>query len=105
VGLPPDDLQGELNRPPDDDNEDYGGGEFPNLPPRQYAAPQQPQPPSPPRSRSASPPRLPSSRGSMYTPPVPPVIPNHSLGWQRVLPDVYNPLGFNWAPPNTEPST
>jgi hypothetical protein len=29
VGLPPDDLQGEHNRPPDDENGEYGGG----LPP------------------------------------------------------------------------
>ena len=40
VGLPPDDLQGEHNGPPDDENEDYRSG----LPPIPYqpAAPQLP---------------------------------------------------------------
>jgi hypothetical protein len=40
VGLTSDDLQGEHNRPPDDENEDYGGG----LPPIPYhpRAPQGP---------------------------------------------------------------
>jgi hypothetical protein len=32
VGLTPDDLQGEHNGPPDDENKDYGGG----LPPIPY---------------------------------------------------------------------
>jgi hypothetical protein len=31
VGLPPDDLQGEHNGPPDNENEDYGGGALPPL--------------------------------------------------------------------------
>ena len=50
VGLTPDDLQGEHNGPPDNENEDYGGG----LPPIPYhpMAPQGPpayqQPPPPP---------------------------------------------------------
>jgi hypothetical protein len=55
VGLPPDDLQGEHNGPPDNENEDYGGGGLPPLPPIPYhpvapqgppAARQQPPPPS-----------------------------------------------------------
>jgi hypothetical protein len=28
VGLPPDDLQNEHNGPPDNENEDYGGGDY-----------------------------------------------------------------------------
>jgi hypothetical protein len=55
VGLPPDDLQSEYNGPPDNENEDYGGGGLPPLPPIPYhpvapqgppAARQQPPPPS-----------------------------------------------------------
>jgi hypothetical protein len=55
VGLPPDDLQGEHNGPLDNENEDYGGGSLPPLPPIPYhpvaqqgpsAARQQPPPPS-----------------------------------------------------------
>jgi hypothetical protein len=49
VGLPPDDLQGELNGPPDDENGGYGGG-LPPIPvgpaggqaPWQHMQPQQP---------------------------------------------------------------
>jgi hypothetical protein len=56
VGLPPDDLQSEHNGPPDNENEDYGGGDLPPLPPIPYqpmasqgpsAARQQPPSPSP----------------------------------------------------------
>jgi hypothetical protein len=54
VGLPPDDLQDEHNGPPDNENEDYGGGDLPPLSsiPYQPLAPQGPpaarqQPPSP----------------------------------------------------------
>jgi hypothetical protein len=36
VGLPPDDLQGEHNGPLDNENEDYGGGDLPPLPPIPY---------------------------------------------------------------------
>jgi hypothetical protein len=32
VGLPPDDLQGEHNRPLDDENNDYGGGDVKDFP-------------------------------------------------------------------------
>jgi hypothetical protein len=55
VGLPPDDLQGEHNGPPDNENKDYGGGYLPPLPPITYqpmasqgppAARQQPPSPS-----------------------------------------------------------
>jgi hypothetical protein len=63
VGLTPGDLQGEHNRPPDNENEDYGGG-LPLLPPVPYhpmapqgppAARQQPPPPSPVLSGRGSP--------------------------------------------------
>jgi hypothetical protein len=54
VNLSPDDLQGEHNGPPDNENEDYGGGTLPPLPPipSHPMAPQGPpaasqQPPSP----------------------------------------------------------
>jgi hypothetical protein len=51
VGFPHDDLQGEHNGPPDDENEDYGGG-LPPIPynysrvPQGPPAYQQPPPPS-----------------------------------------------------------
>jgi hypothetical protein len=77
VDLPPDDLHGEHNGPPDDENEDYGGG-LPPIPvgpaggqvPWQHMQPQQPPmqppqqqqypaypplPPSHPSTRSSSP--------------------------------------------------
>jgi hypothetical protein len=64
VGLPPDDLQGEHNGLLDNENEDYGGGGLPPLPPIPYhpmalqgppAARQQPPPPSPVTSGRGSP--------------------------------------------------
>jgi hypothetical protein len=64
VGLPPDDLQSEHNGPPDNENEDYGGGDLPPLPPIPYqpmalqgppAVNQQPPPPSPATSGKGSP--------------------------------------------------
>jgi hypothetical protein len=36
VGLPPNDLQGKHNGPPDNENEDYGGGDLCPLPPIPY---------------------------------------------------------------------
>jgi hypothetical protein len=64
VGLPPDDLQGEHNGPPNNENEDYEGG----LPPLPYGlAGQVPwqhmQPPQPPQPPVQSPPQ--------YYPPLP----------------------------------
>jgi hypothetical protein len=63
MGLPPDDLQGEHNRPPDNENEDYGGGDFFPLPPILYQ-PMAPQ--CPPAANQQPPPPLPitSGRGS-----------------------------------------
>jgi hypothetical protein len=72
VGLPPDDLQGEHNGPPDDENGGYGSG-LPPIPvgpagrqaPWQYMQPQQPplQPPQQ-QQRFAYPPLPPSHPSS-----------------------------------------
>jgi hypothetical protein len=62
VGLPPDDLQGEHNRPPDDENGEYGGV-LPPIPmgPAGGQAPWQPmQPQQPPMFPPAYPPLPPS---------------------------------------------
>jgi hypothetical protein len=69
VGLPPDDLQGEHNRPPDDENGEYGGG-LPPIPvgPAGGQAPWQPmqpqQPPMFPSAYPSLPPSHPSSCSS-----------------------------------------
>jgi Reverse transcriptase (RNA-dependent DNA polymerase) len=116
VGLPPDDLQGEHNGPPDDENEDYGGG-LPPIPynyPRAYQGPpayQQPPPPplvlssgrGSPLSQYEDNEDILSYKTKAPTPPVPARIPtptgfgenpvtprhnhNHPLGWRRVNPD------------------
>jgi Reverse transcriptase (RNA-dependent DNA polymerase) len=63
VGLPPDDLQGEHNRPLDNENEDYGGGDLPPLPPIPYQ-PLAPQGPPAARQQPPSPSPVTSGRGS-----------------------------------------
>jgi hypothetical protein len=67
VGLPPNDLQGEHNRPPDDENGDYGGG-FSPIPmgPAGGQVPWQPlaQPPQPPYAYLPLPPSPTSSKSS-----------------------------------------
>jgi hypothetical protein len=63
VGLPPDDLQGEHNGPPDNENEDYGGG----LPPIPYYYPRAPQGPPAYQQPPPPPPVLSSGRGSPLT--------------------------------------
>jgi hypothetical protein len=64
VGLPPENLQGEHNGPPDNENQDYEGGGLTPLSPIPYhpmapqgppAARQQPPPPSPVTSGRGSP--------------------------------------------------
>jgi hypothetical protein len=66
VGLPPDDLQGEYNGPPNNENGEYGGG-LPPIPvgPAGSQAPwQQQQPPMFPPAYPPLPPLQPSSRSS-----------------------------------------
>jgi hypothetical protein len=63
VGLPPDDLQGEHNGPPDHENEDYGGGGLPPLPPIPYH-PVAPQGPPAARQQPPTPSPITSGRGS-----------------------------------------
>jgi hypothetical protein len=63
VGLPPDDLQGEHNGPPNNENEDYGGGDLPPLPPIPYQ-PLAPQGPPAARQQPPSPSPVTSGRGS-----------------------------------------
>jgi hypothetical protein len=63
VGLPPDDLQGEHNRPPDNENEDYGSGDLPPLPPIPYQ-PLTPQGPPAAEQQPPSPSLVTSGRGS-----------------------------------------
>jgi hypothetical protein len=87
VGLPPDDLQGEHNGPLDYENEDYGGGGLPPLPPIPYhpVAPQ-----GPPAARQQPP----------ITPQTPIRNPQHPLGWRRVTTrqgDLDNPDNFKWV--------
>jgi hypothetical protein len=65
VGLPPDDLQGAHNGPPDNENEDYGGGNFSPLPPIPYQ-PLAPQGPPAARQQPPSPSPVTSGRGSLY---------------------------------------
>jgi hypothetical protein len=60
VGLPPDDLQDEHNGPPDNENEDYGGG----LPPIPYNYPRAPQGPPAYQQPLPPPPVFLSGRGS-----------------------------------------
>ena len=71
VGITPNDLQGEHNIPPDDENEDHGGG-LPPLPyrpagqvPWQHMQP----PPQPPV-------QYPSQSSPQYYPPLPPSTPD-----------------------------
>jgi hypothetical protein len=69
VGLPPDDLQGEHNGPPDNENGEYGGG-LPPIPvePAGHQGPWQPlvQPPQPPYAYPPLPPLQPSSHSSSH---------------------------------------
>jgi hypothetical protein len=69
VGLPSDDLQGEHNGPPDDENGEYGGG-LPSIPvgPAGGEGPWQPpvQPPQPPYAYPPLPPSQPSSCSSSH---------------------------------------
>jgi hypothetical protein len=75
VGLPPDDLQGEHNGPPDDENGKYGGG-LPPIPvgpaggqvPWQHMQPQQP------------PMQLPQQQQRFAYPPLPPSLSSRSSG-------------------------
>jgi hypothetical protein len=63
VGLPSDDLQGEHNGPPDNENEDYGGGGLPPLPSIPYH-PLAPQCPPAARQQLPPPSLVTSGRGS-----------------------------------------
>jgi Reverse transcriptase (RNA-dependent DNA polymerase) len=117
VGLPPDDLQGEHNRPLDNENEDYGGGDLPPLPPIPYqplapqgppAARQQPLTPSPVTSGRGSPalsykgddegtpwiPKMRSPSPPVFTTPNPPSTPSSSRPDPPVTPHYVkmNPL-------------
>ena len=66
VGITPNDLQGEHNIPPDDENEDYGGGA---IPPANHDRALYVPPSSPPHSPGMTPPSSPS--GSICMPQTP----------------------------------
>jgi hypothetical protein len=94
VGLPPDDLQGEHNRPLDDKNGDYGGG-LPNVPVQflLHGQPQQLQPKQP----------------CMVQPPVqPPLLPSDNKedleDMYRTPPQVTSPQNPSWEEPTPCPS-
>ena len=104
VGLPPDDLQGEHNRPLDDKNEDYGGGSPPIS--HQPAAPQLPAwyLPRPPRLPAPSFGHSDQDDDDMYmsrsmTPP--------QVSWEPTSPvngnydGVFYPLGWEQQPSGT----
>ena len=81
VGITPDNLQGEHNIPPDDENEDHGG-DLPPLPyrldgqvPWQHMQPP-PQPPQPPV-------QYPSQSPPQYYPPLPPSTPSSGTSSQK----------------------
>ena len=91
VGLPPTDYQGEHNIPPDDENEDHGGG-FPQalyqprpLPPQPPAQYYPPLPPSSPSSGML----LPKGKGRALTPPDQSLLPldEDSFGFAPVPDD------------------
>ena len=69
VGITPDDLQCEHNIPPDDENEDYGGGDFPPIPPANHGRAPYVPPRSPPCLLGITPPSSPN--GPMYMPQTP----------------------------------
>ena len=76
MGITPDDLQGEHNIPLDDENGDYGGGDFSPIPPTNHGRAPYVPPRSPPHLLGVTPPSSPN--GSMYMPqtPVQPRSPN-----------------------------
>jgi hypothetical protein len=85
AGLPPDDLQGEHNGPPDNENEDHEGG-LPPLPfgPAGQVTWQHMQPPQPPQM----PIQYPSQSPPQYYPPLPstPSSRPSSKGKERAYP-------------------
>jgi hypothetical protein len=111
VGLPPDDLQGEHNRPPDDENGDYGGGLPPiSVGPAGGQAPWQPmQPQQPPMFLPAYPPLPPSQPSShssshlSYKDPSPRIISRDPtpLRYQTDLPEERAPSPWRdaYVPP------